>query len=151
MNRTRSNHDSSFDISHKDYDTFKSSESYFDISQWIGHLQIIWLVYQYFSRNRTQSNNLTCLLIFLLWKDGMTRLTPMPCALYRCYVNNYCVILSSHGTDVKNSWLKFSFRRYRIYTSTWPYSNNRVLCCEAVQHKWCRYIWHGKCDLILQM
>ena len=67
------------------------------------------------------------------------------------HVNNHCVIVPSHGTDVNNSWFKFSFWRYRIYTSTWPYSNSRVLCCEAVQHKWCSSIWHGKCNLILQM
>ena len=112
--------------------------SILSISQCIRHLQIIWLVFRYFSRNRTQSNHLTCLLIFLLWNNGMTRLTPMPCTYYRYCVNNHCVIVSSHGTDVKNSSFKFSFWKYRIYTSTWQYRKSSRLGCEAVQHKWCR-------------
>ena len=93
----------------------KSSDSSLEISQRRGHrhiiwlisfknyqgiwrIQIIWLVFRYFSRDRT--NNLTCLLIFLLWKDGMTWLTPIPYILHCSDVDNHYVIVSSHGTDV---------------------------------------------------
>ena len=153
-------------------DTVISSDISFKMYQGIGRIQIIWLVFRYFSKNKTQSNHLTCLLIFFLWKDGMTRLRPITHILHCSDVDNHYVIVSSHGTDVlpllahntripgrniwmkpetsktptdiflcilsNNSWIKVSFWRYHVFTSTCQCSISRVLCCEAVQHKWCR-------------
>ena len=49
----------------KEEDTVESSNPSFDISQELGHIQIIRLIFRYFLMNRTRSNHMTRLSIFL--------------------------------------------------------------------------------------